>query len=447
MRQAAETTGAALLVTVGWVSLGYLLLLDLAHLALVVLAGLDLVRHQRRAPFAGLDQVFAGPLTPGVSVVVPAHNEAAQVLRTVHATLAQRYPALELVVVDDGSTDGTYDRLRAEFDLAEIPRAPGGDLPVRGAVRGRYLAGGGRPVTVVVKESAGRRADALNAGVNAARHPLVCLLPAGALLAPDALLHLAKPFVDDPWRVVATGTAVRPAAGHQPGHGPPVGPRLPRSWRVRLQVVGCLRAVLVGRTGWSRLGAPLVGSAALGVYQRESLVEVGGLDPDRPAAEADLLARLRRPHRRRGTRAVFVAGPLCWTDRPAPPRTLPPLPALGLVEALAPVLGLAGFAALLAALPLGAATPALVGLYALAWLGYGTLAAAVLLTLEEFAHYRRPGWRELGVSVLVAVLDSVGYRRVYAWWRWRGLLGVQRRAAAVPPAHAHTPAPGRHRRG
>lgn len=447
MRHAVEDACSALLLTVGWVSLGYLLLLDLATLAIVVVGGTDVVRQQRRRPFAGLDRIFASPLTPAVSVVVPAHNEPAQLLRTVHAALAQRYPALEVVVVDDGSTDETFDRLRLEFELAEIPVPPADDLPVRGAVRGRYLAGGGRQVTVVVKDSVGRRADALNAGVNAARHPLVCLLPAGALLEPDALLHLAKPFLDDPWRVVAAGTVVRPASGRdvRPGRLVPV--RLPPSWRVRLQLLGYLRAFLAGGSGVSRLGGLLVSSLAFGVYARESLVAAGGLDPDRPAAEADLLARLLR--RSRGLRAVFVAEPICWAERLAAPRQLPPLPRLGLVEALGPVLGLAGFVAFLGALPLAAVDPALLGVYVLAWLGYGTLFGVLSLVLLAFTTYRRPRWRDLASIVLVAVLDSLGYRRSYGWWRWRGLLQAHPRPPEPPPdppAHAYTPTPGRHRR-
>jgi glycosyltransferase involved in cell wall biosynthesis len=405
------------------------------------------VRQQRRAPFARLDRMFASQLTPGISVLIASRTEhteqQAPLLRTVRAVLAQRYPTFEVVLVDDGGTREAFDRLRAEFGLTEVPAPPGADLPVRGPVRGIHLAGAACPLTLVRKEPGGR-ADALNAGVNVARHPLVCLLPAGALLEPDGLLHLAKPFVDDPWRVVATGTAIRTAihtvAGSHVERGRLVGARMPRSWRARLNSMTHLRAYLVDRSGWGRLGGLLIGGTAVPVYRRDLLVEAGGLSTDRPAPEADLLARLHEahgPHRTHRTqreapdaahgaaqrsRAVFVGVPICWSDRPPGRQALPRLPRAALVEALSPVLGLAGFGAFLATLPLDPVSGALLGVYTLAWLGYGVLLATVLLAMHEFTFYRSPQPREYGPILLAAVADALGYRRGYAWWRWRGLL-------------------------
>ena len=466
----------ALLLAVGCVTFGYLVLLDLAYLVLAIMTTALFLRQQRRLPFAGTDRIFASPLTPAVSVVIAAHDEQARIVRTVRAMLGQRYPALEVVVVDDGSTDGTFERLRAEFGLVEVPAAPGQDVPVRGAVRCVHLAAGRVPLTVVRKESVGRRADALNAGINAARNPLVCLLPAGALAAPDLLLHLAKPFVDDPWHVVATGSAVRPAANGQVEGGRLVAVRMPRSWRARTHIIGYMRAYLLGRSGWGRLGGMLVASLGFGMYRRESLVEATGLDPDRPAAEADLLARLRLrvpegmpAEQRRERRAVFVVA-TCWTERPMGGRALPPLPRMGLTEALGPVLGAIGFVALLGAYGLGLIGGVLLAAYVLAWLGYATTLAAVMIIMQELNLYQRPRWRDLGASTVAAVLDSLGYRRTYAWWRWRGIIAATRNAPPRatplptappvgtvagapdpprPPTHAYAPQPGggRHRRG
>jgi cellulose synthase/poly-beta-1,6-N-acetylglucosamine synthase-like glycosyltransferase len=475
MPEPLTTTTAALLLGAGWLAFGYLLLLDVAYLLLVGWAVADFLRHQRRAPFAGLDRIFAGPLTPPVSVIIPAHDEEARIIRTVRAVLAQRYPAVEVVVVDDGSTDGTFERLREEFALVEVPVPPAADVPVRDAVHSVHLAAGGTALTVVRKASVGRRADAVNAGVNAARQPLVCTLGAGALIEPDALLHLAKPFVDDPWHVVATGSAVRAAAHCQVERGRPVAARMPRSWQARMQIIGYLRVFLLGRSGWGRLGSLLVTGQAFGMYRRESLVQAGGLDPDRPAAEAELLARLRvrvpvgmPPDLRRDRRAVFVPEPICWTERASARRPLPPLPRLALLEALGPLLGALGCAGMIGAYAMHAVSGTLVAAYLLAWLGYNTLLGVVVVVLQEFMYYRRPRGRDLGASLLAAVLDCVGYRRSYAWWRWRGLLAALRHAPPEPPpppphappphapterapggpAHAQAPpATGRHRRG
>jgi cellulose synthase/poly-beta-1,6-N-acetylglucosamine synthase-like glycosyltransferase len=65
----------------------------------------------------------------------------------------------------------------------------------------------------VVRKTNGGKADALNVGINLARHPLICMVDADSVLDPDALLSVAKPFGDDPLRVAACGGVVRIANG------------------------------------------------------------------------------------------------------------------------------------------------------------------------------------------------------------------------------------------
>ena len=84
-------------------------------------------------PFAGYDEAHASPLTMPVSVLVPAWNEAVGIVESVRGMLALRYPEFEVVVVDDGSTDDTFDLLCAAFDLRPVPREVPDDVHTRGA--------------------------------------------------------------------------------------------------------------------------------------------------------------------------------------------------------------------------------------------------------------------------------------------------------------------------
>ena len=188
-----------------WFVLAYFLVLNSGYLGLLALAAFDLTRTLRRHSFAGHDDVFADPLTPGVSVIVPAYNEEVGIVDSIRALLALRYPYFEVIVVEDGSTDSTFARMSEAFALVAVSRVVSNEVPSIGPVREVYASAVGEPLVVVRKDNAGRRSDALNVGINAARMPLVCMVDADSVLDEEALLRVVKPFVDDPACVVASG--------------------------------------------------------------------------------------------------------------------------------------------------------------------------------------------------------------------------------------------------
>ena len=172
---------------------------------------------------------------------------------------------------------------------------------------------------VVVRKTNGGKTDSLNVGINLAKHPLVCMVDADSVLDPQALLSVAKPFADDPLRTVAAGGVVRVANGCTVVAGRIVDIRMPRGWLPRIQVVEYLRAFLLGRTGWSRIGGLLVISGAFGVFRRDILIDIDGLDHDTIGEDAELVVRLHRHMRtlKRDYRIVFVAEPVSWSETPS----------------------------------------------------------------------------------------------------------------------------------
>ena len=109
-----------------WFVIFYFLALNSFYLALVLIASRTTRRTTRMPPDTALEDLFANPLTPGVSVLVPAYNEEKSIVSSVHAVLALRYPLMEIVIAEDGSTDNTFDVLRDEFDLIPSNRVPAG---------------------------------------------------------------------------------------------------------------------------------------------------------------------------------------------------------------------------------------------------------------------------------------------------------------------------------
>ncbi|WP_232234686.1 glycosyltransferase family 2 protein [Actinoplanes sp. N902-109] len=437
---------------------GYFLALNSSYLVLILLAGLEFAKHLRRLPFAGADDMFRSPLTLPVSVIVPAYNEGPGIVAAVQAMTALRYPRYEIVVVDDGSADDTFEQLRTRFDLVEVPRVVPADVPYRAEVLGVFVARANPQTLTVVRKRNGGKADALNVGINLARHPLICMVDADSVLDPDALLSVAKPFGDDPLRVAACGGVVRIANGCKVVGGRVVDVRMPRPWLLRVQVVEYLRAFLMGRTGWSRLGGLVVISGAFGVFRRDLVVRIGGMDSDTIGEDAELVVRLHHHLRRTGEdyRVIFVAEPVSWSEAPATLRVLgrqrrrwhrgiaeilgkhrgmilnPRYGRIGLValpyyvlfELLAPFVELSA----LVLLPLGLWTHAINYVFALEFVlvayGYGLLVSLAALFIEEISFHRYPRWSDLARGVVAAFLENFGYRQILALWQVRGALGA-----------------------
>jgi cellulose synthase/poly-beta-1,6-N-acetylglucosamine synthase-like glycosyltransferase len=454
-----------LLFVTDWAIFAYFVALNSSYLVLIGLAGMEFARHLRRQPFAGGDDMFRSPLTLPVSLIVPAYNEGAGIVAAVQAMTALRYPRYEIVVVDDGSTDDTFERLRGQFDLVEVPRVVPGEVPYRSQVLSVHVARDHPETLTVVRKTNGGKSDALNVGINLSRHPLVCMVDADSVLDPDALLAVAKPFGDDPLRVAACGGVVRIANGCTVVGGRVVDVRMPRRWLLRIQVVEYLRAFLMGRTGWSRLGGLVVISGAFGIFRRDLVVRVGGMAYDAIGEDAELVVRLHHHLRERGEdyRVIFVAEPVSWSEAPASLRVLgrqrrrwhrgiaeilrkhrgmivnPRYGRIGLIalpyyvvfELFAPFIELAA----LVLVPLGLWADAVdlefAWRFALVAYGYGLLVSLVALVIEEVSFHRYPRWSDLWRGVLAAVLENFGYRQVLAVWQVAGAASAWRGRQAV----------------
>lgn len=438
--------------------LSYFVLVNTLQLALVCLAALDTTQYRRRRPFAGFNDAYRSALTPPVSILMPAYNEAACIVEAVRASLALRYPRFELIVIDDGSTDGTFERLRAHFDLVVVPRVIPRDVAVRGVVRSVHLPArpvGSDPETlVVVRKDNGGKADAVNTGINLARHPLVCMVDADSVLDPDALLSVVKPFIDEPARVAATGGVVRVANGCRVLAGRIVETAMPRQWLARIQVVEYLRSFLLGRTGWSRVGGLVIISGAFGVFRRDLLIELGGVSRDCIGEDAELVVRLHRRlrERRADYDVVFVAEPVAWSEVPTTARILsrqrrrwhrgiteilirhrvmlgrPRYGRIGLVvlpyyvvfEVLAPLVELSAVVLIPVALAVNAVDFAFAGQFLLVAYVYAILVSLVAVVFEELSFHRYHRWSDLVAIVLAAILENLGYRQFTAVCQLRG---------------------------
>ena len=452
-------------LTANWLLFGHVMVFHLATLLLVLAGARRVSRTRHWAGAEGHDETFASPLTPAVSILVPAHDEEAGILDTLSAALGQRYPALEVVLVDDGSTDRTFHLVAERYALTEVTPRPTAELLVDGEILSVHRATTGDPLLVIRKTSVGRRSDALNAALNHARHPLVCMVDADSLLETEALLQVSRPFVEDPVNVVASGGVIRAANGALTDRGTVLEPRLSKRWVVRIQVLEYLRSFLLGRTGWADAQALLIISGAFGLFRRDLVIEIGGLDPRSLAEDAELVVSLQEHLRGQGRphRTVFVPEPVCWTEVPETwsvlgrqrtrwshglgqllwkhrrmignprygPVGLLALPFFLLFEFLGPVVELVGLVSVALSGALGLMDGGTAAVMLALALALGTLLSITAIAVEEFTYHRYGRGRDIAVLVVAAAIEHLWFRHVHSWYRLRGLLAAIGRRTPV----------------
>src|SRR5256884_5244284 len=143
-------------------------------------------------------------------------------------------------------------------------------------VRGLYRSDVDTRLLVVDKEPGGSKADAVNAGLNAANSPYVCVVDADSVLERDALLRIMVPILEDPKRVVAVGGIIRVLNGSEIQGGTLRRVRLPRKSIEVIQVIEYLRAFLIGREAWAQGNMLTIISGAFGLFRTDLVRAVGG---------------------------------------------------------------------------------------------------------------------------------------------------------------------------
>lgn len=408
----------------------------------------------RRPPVSRFNLLWRryGEVSPPISVLVPAYNEEVMIVECLRALLALEYPSFEVVIVNDGSKDATLERIIDAYGLSSVARIHDTSLTHQ-KIRGLY-ASPRHPSLVVIDKENGGRADALNAGINLARAPLVCVIDADSLLESDALLRAVRPFVDDPARMVAVGGTIRIANGSHIASGRVTDMRLPRNPLALFQIVEYLRAFLMARIGWSEMGALTIISGAFGLFRRADVIAVGGYSPTTVGEDFEIVMKLHRYLQDSGRdyRVSYIPEPVCWTEVPESLASLGHQRARwqrGALEVFFKHRGMAfrsrygrvgwiGYGNMLLADVLGPVVEVLgyvlvptfwwFGLlnwpFFLAFLAvtfiYGVFLSVAALVLEDLGLGRFPRARHLLALTIVAVLENFGYRQLNNLWRLRG---------------------------
>ena len=188
--------------------------------------------------------------TPKVSIIVPAYNEELNAERTVHNLLKSNYPDLEVIFVDDGSKDDTYNKVKTTFE-------------------------NNTKVTVLTKPNGGKAA-ALNFGIKQAKGEILVCIDADTVLPSDAIPKLIHYFADLEVGAVAGNVRVGNTLN------------LLTNW----QSIEYTTSQNFDRRAFDAVNAILVVPGAIGAFRKTALEEIDGFTTDTLAEDCDLTLRL-----------------------------------------------------------------------------------------------------------------------------------------------------------
>jgi cellulose synthase/poly-beta-1,6-N-acetylglucosamine synthase-like glycosyltransferase len=308
---------------------------------------------------------------------------------------------------------------------------------------------------VVDKEPGGSKADAVNAGLNAATSPYVCVVDADSILEHDALLRIMVPILADPKRVVAAGGIIRVLNGSEIQGGQLRRVRLPSKSIEVIQVIEYLRAFLIGREAWGQGNMLMIISGAFGVFRTDLVRAVGGYRSRAIGEDFDLVARMHRHLLEKGAdyHIHFVADPMCWTEVPSDLKSLArqrarwqkglldvlwpnrdmlcrsrygrvgcfALPYLWVYELLAPVVEIAGIVTIVLAACLGVLSREFFLQFLIFGYAFATVISIGSVLQEEITYKRYNDWQDVVRLVSYCFLEHFPYRQLHMIWRLEGI--------------------------
>lgn len=213
---------------------------------------------------------------PAVTVLIPAHNEEGVILQTVTSVLASDYPAMRMVVVDDGSTDDTGSLLDAHF--------------------------GDDPRVKIIHQANRGKAAALNHALGESETEFVVTIDADTEIEPDAIRKLMRHFSDPKLAAIAGNVKV----GNR------------SRWLTRWQALEYITSQNMEKRAFDLLNCITVVPGALGAWRKGVIESAGGITSDTVAEDADLTIAIRR----HGWRIGYEEEAIAWTEAPETPGAL-----------------------------------------------------------------------------------------------------------------------------
>lgn len=441
-----------LVLSFNYFVLYYVLCINFIYFIQLILSAFSLHDYISKINYSDYRKYTSSENMLPVSVLVPAYNEQETIVDNINSLLYLNYPVFEILVINDGSKDDTLNRVIEHFKLNKV------NQPVRYLVNTNKIKDIYRnidvPNLVVVDKENGGKADALNAGINVSRYPIVTSIDADSILESDSLVRVIMPFIEDK-ATIAVGGIVRIANGSTIKRGKIEKISLPKNSLATFQVIEYLRAFLTGRMGWDALDSLLIISGAFGAFKKDAVAEVGGYVKT-IGEDMELVVRLHDYMKRnkRDYKVKFVPDPVCWTQAPETIKDLrsqrrrwqiglmdsllrhkrlifnPKYGLIGLFaapyflifEMLGPVIEILGYIFIPLSYFFGLLNVKYFIMFLIASILYGIVLSIGAILLEEYTFNKYSTIADLFKLTFYGILENFGYRQMTTLFRIEGII-------------------------
>ena len=438
----------------GGAILFYISLVIFFYIVMFLIAMFDLRKRYKLDPSeyddAHIDAFYSKP----ISLLVPAYNEEVGIVDTIYSLLNLRYPQTEIIIINDGSTDHTLEKVIEHFRMKPVKKIIQKHIATMPIIQ-IYESEIYRNCLLIDKKNGGK-ADALNVGINVSSYPYFCSIDGDSILDEKSLLRVMKPIILSEGEVIAAGGNIRIANGAKMKLGSIFSTDLPNHYLVIMQVVEYLRAFLMGRIALSKFNLVLIISGAFSVFSKKWVIEAGGYTTNVIGEDMELVVHIHRllKERKEKKRIEFVPDPVCWTEAPQTlavlrnqrrrwhqgmfeslwkhrKMTLNPtyglvgmisFPYFWIVESLGPVIELGGYVYVVVAFLLGDIYYEVAILLLLLFIVYGVIFSIASILFEAWGMNTYPKKRELLRMILLAFTEIFWFRPLTLIWRFEGLV-------------------------